>query len=194
MELLSKIVKNVLTALYETSGFSIILAFLFMFFFHFIKKHGIKGSLKWWGGRFKKSTEFRRVFLLAFYTAMILFRTLLNRNLWLNPLSEVLEGWWIYENGELVTDPIENMMLFIPFTMLLLWAFRDKLLQEKQLKFILWQSVKVTFLFSLSIETLQLFLRLGSFQVSDLVYNTLSGAIGGLFYWICYRVKYKRYT
>ena len=33
---------------------------------------------------------------------MILFRTLLNRNLWLNPLSNVMGGWGIWEtvNGE----------------------------------------------------------------------------------------------
>ena len=27
---------------------------------------------------------------------MILFRTLLNRTIWLNPLSNVIGDWWIY--------------------------------------------------------------------------------------------------
>ena len=35
---------------------------------------------------------FRKVFVLAFYTAMLLFRTLLNRDIWANPLSDVIGG------------------------------------------------------------------------------------------------------
>ena len=33
------------------------------------------------------------------------------------------------------------------------------------------------------IEMLQLFLRLGTFQLSDLFYNTVGGMIGGLMYY-----------
>lgn len=35
----------------------------------------------WWR-TFKSSSNFRRTFLLAFYTAMILLRTVLNREIW----------------------------------------------------------------------------------------------------------------
>ena len=48
---------------------------------------------------------------------------------------------------------------------------------------ILWQSGKIAFIFSISIEMLQLFLRLGTFQLSDLFYNTVGGMIGGLMYY-----------
>ena len=128
---------------------------------------------------------FRRTFFLAFYTAMILFRTLINRNLWLNPLSDVMGGWFLHnDKGELSTEAIENLMLFIPFVVLLLWAFRDKLLEENHhgAVRILWLSVKVTFVFSLGIEFAQLFLRLGTFQLADLFYNTLGGFLGGVMY------------
>ena len=54
---------------------------------------------------------------------------------------------------------------------------------------VLWNSAKITFLFSFAIEMLQLFLRLGTWQLSDLFYNTLGGAIGGLIYCGGYRVK-----
>lgn len=40
----------------------------------------------------------------------------------------------------------------------------------------------VGLIFSVSIEMLQLLLRLGTFQVSDIVYNTLGGMLGGLCY------------
>ncbi|WP_262369700.1 VanZ family protein [Enterococcus faecium] len=45
------------------------------------------------------------------------------------------------------------------------------------------------FLFSLSIEFTQLFFRLGTFQLSDLFYNTLGGLIGALLYWLFYRLN-----
>lgn len=124
---------------------------------------------------------------------MILFRTLLNRNMWANPLSEVLGGWGLYnEKGELTTEAIENLFLFIPFMILLLWSYRERILGEKvRLIRTLWQSLKITFLFSLSIEFLQLFLRLGTFQLSDLTYNTLGGLMGGLLYWIGYKLEHR---
>lgn len=49
-------------------------------------------------------------------------------------------------------------------------------------KKILWQSGKIAFIFSISIEMLQLLLRLGTFQLSDIFYNTVGGMIGGLIY------------
>ena len=59
----------------------------------------------------------------------------------------------------------------------------------EELASILWYSIKAAFLFSLTIEFLQLFLRLGTFQLSDLCYNTLGGAIGGVLYWMGWKVK-----
>ena len=45
--------------------------------------------------------------------------------------------------------------------------------------FVSWRSA---FIFSLIIEFSQLILCLGTFQISDIVYNTLGEIIGGLFY------------
>lgn len=62
---------------------------------------------------------FRKLFLLAFVTSLILFRTLLNRQLWMSPLSDVMGGWGIWEtvNGEqqLTTECIENVIMMMPF-------------------------------------------------------------------------------
>lgn len=186
LDMIKSIITNVLTALYQPFGFSVLLAILFMFLYLYAGEHGWRDSfVKWWR-EFKSDVIFRRTFFLAFYTAMILFRTLLNRNLWMNPLSNVMGGWFLHnEKGEITTEPIENLILFIPFSILLLWSFRDKMLKEiKGIGIISWKSTKMVFLFSLSIEFLQLFLRLGTFQLADLFYNTLGGFIGGLIYWI----------
>ena len=68
----------------------------------------------------QRECVFRKLFLLAFVSSLILFRTLLNRNLWMNPLSDVMGGWSIWEtvNGErkLTTECIENVIMMIPFS------------------------------------------------------------------------------
>ena len=75
----------------------------------------------------KVSSFFRKLFLLVLVTSMILFRTLLNRDLWMNPLSDVMGGWGIWEtvNGErqLTTECIENVILMMPFTGMVMWTF-----------------------------------------------------------------------
>lgn len=99
------------------------------------------------------------------------------------------------KNGEMVltTEVPENLALFIPFAILLLWTYREKIIGEiVSLGKVLWQSTKIVFLFSFTIEMLQLFLRLGTRQLSDLFYNTLGGFIGGLIYWIGFKIKHKK--
>ncbi len=196
LEILKKIVTNVLTALYQPFNYAVVLAVLVMFMHIFVKERGWKNLIKLWIQTFKNNVHFRCVFLSAFYTIMILFRTLFNRNMWANPVSNVIGTWGLYnDKGELTTEVIENLILFIPFTILLLMCYREKIIgQTVKVGETLWRSVKIVFLFSLSIEFLQLFLRLGTFQLSDLFYNTLGGFVGGLIYWIGYKIhnKYKK--
>ena len=187
---ITRIISNILTALHQTFWFSILAAFLFMFLYLYGRDHGWLGAHKLWIKHFKKSSRFRNIFVLAFCTVMILMRTLLNRNMWANPLSDIMGGWTFTNvNGELTTEPIENVILMIPFTSLLLWAWKDRLVKKGQEKTgvfgLMFLGLKFGFLFSLTIETLQLFLRLGTVQLSDLFYNTLGGMLGGLVYYIC---------
>lgn len=193
IELLSKIITNILTALYEPFGFSILLSFLAMFFYLYAYKpehagNGWKSAIVTWYTEFKSSVFFRKLFFLSFTTALILFRTLLNRNLWLNPLSDVMSGWTIWttvnEERQLTTECFENIIMMVPFSAMVMWTFNVK---EK----IILKSIKIAFLFSISIEFLQLFLRLGTFQLSDLFYNTLGGFIGGMLYYAAMKVKKK---
>ena len=190
IDLLGKILTNILTALYEPFGFSLLLSFLVMFFYLYAYEptaagRGWKNAIVTWYQKFKESVFFRKLFLLAFVTSMILFRTLLNRNLWMNPLSDVMGGWGIWEtvNGErqLTTECIENMIMMVPFSAVVMWTFEEKL--GNGWKKILWYGGKITFGFSLMIEMLQLLLRLGTIQLSDIFYNTVGGMIGGLMYY-----------
>ena len=194
--LLGKIFTNILTAIYEPFGFSLLLSFLAMFFYLYAYEpihdgEGWKSAIVTWYQKFKGSVSFRKRFLLAFVISMILFRTLLNRNLWMNPLSNVMGGWGIWEtvNGEqkLTTECIENVIMMVPFSAIVMWTFGEKI--GSGWKKILWQSGKIAFIFSVSIETLQLLLRLGTFQLSDIFYNTVGGVLGGLMYCAVMKVR-----
>ena len=193
-DIIASIITSVLTALYQPFWFSVILSVLVLFFYLFAYHSetggkGIKGAFSVWWRYFRTSAFFRKLFFLTFYTTLILFRTLLNRDMWMNPLSDVMGNWWIWKYGDdgtryLTTECIENLMLFIPFTVLLFWTAKEKVLKKVSFWNCVWTGIRITFLFSLSIELLQLFLRLGTFQLSDLTYNTLGGGIGGAVYWI----------
>ena len=98
-------------------------------------------------------------------------------------------GIWETVNGErqLTTECIENVIMMVPFSAVVLWTFGEKI--ENSLKKILWQSGKIAFCFSISIEMLQLLLRLGTFQLSDIFYNTVGGALGGLLYYVAMKAR-----
>jgi len=196
LEVLAKILRNILTALYEPFGFSLLLSFLVMFFYLYAYEpqeagKGWKSAIVTWYQKFKESVFFRKLFFLAFVTSLVLFRTLLNRSQWMNPLADIMGGWGIWEtvNGEqkLTTECIENVIMMVPFSAVVMWTFEEKI--GNSLKKILWQSGKIAFIFSVSIEMLQLLLRLGTFQLSDIFYNTVGGVLGGLMYCAVMKVR-----
>ncbi len=193
MEVLSTILTNILTAVYQPLWFALLLSVIFMFAW---KNYGsVKEAAKQWVEWFKSERSFRKMFLLAFYVTLVLFRTLFNRNMWSNPLNDVIGTWSLFvENskGEMVlsTEVPENIVLFIPFGMLLLWNYRERLM-PKEVTFlkVIRISFVASFLFSLLIETLQLILRLGAWQLSDLADNTAGGIIGGMLYFALYKIS-----
>ena len=78
VSLLGKILTNILTALYEPFGFSLLLSFFAMFFYLYAYEpsaagKGWKNAIVTWYQKFKESVFFRKLFLLAFVTSMILF-------------------------------------------------------------------------------------------------------------------------
>ena len=78
-------------------------------------------------------------------------------------------------------------MLFVPFSILLLWAFEKELLGESEnIRFgkTVWEATKVVAVFSFLIEFTQLLFHLGTFQISDLFFNTIGGLAGGIIYFL----------
>ena len=202
MKIIAQIITNVLTAFYQPFGFSTVLSVLAMFFYLFACEpagagKGWKAAARAWVDAFRTSAFFRKLFLLIFTTTMILFRTLWNRNMWMNPLSNVMGGWGIWvvaKDGtkSLTTESFENVIMMVPFTALLMWTFRERLLKTVTFRSIAGMSTDIAFCFSLGIELTQLLLRIGTFQLSDLFYNTLGGFLGGAIYWLCRKRKTAR--
>ena len=82
---------------------------------------------------------------------------------------------------------IISALIMVPFSAVVAWTFGEKIGNGG--KKILWQSGKIAFGFSISIEMLQLLLRLGTFQLSDIFYNTVGGVLGGLMYCAVMKVR-----
>lgn len=185
MEYAVSVIKNVLGALYQTGGASLIIAALFMSVYMRIKKKGTGAVIQAWISEFRSSSQFRREFLLVFYVCMMLFRTLLCRPIWGNPLDSVMGIWGIHKpDGTIYTENIENLILFIPFMILLYWAEEKKTDRRKMpVQSVLLKSLWLSFIVSLFIEGCQLFLKIGTFQLTDLVFNSVGGFLGGLIYW-----------
>ena len=200
MHFLLSIIRNVLTALYQYFWLSLLIALLMTICYLFVYDNnksgqGLRETMKLWLSTFKSSSEFRILFFLCFYAVMMFFRTVLNRNLWLNPLNNMFGGWWIYEkdssgNLSLTTDCIENIILFIPFSFLSLWLLSKKRKEENIGKLTI-QNIRYSLLLTLVIEFSQLFLRVGTFQISDIVYNALGGITGSLLFMLVFKIFYK---
>ena len=189
--IVDRICVNIISALYQYLFVSIVMAALFMLLYMECKKIGLKAVFYNWINEFKKSKEYRRIYALAVYTCLILFRTIFCRQIWGNPIGDVLGNWSLhFSDGTLSTELIENIFQFIPFSMLVLWALEDKILKgRKDFLQICYGTIKISFLFSLGIELCQIVLRVGTFQISDLVTNTGGGLIGGIIYWIHYKLR-----
>lgn len=179
------ILNDLLTMLYQYSGISIICTVLFML----VKKQAESGD--GWKAIWVKITEIfkskkeRRQFIFVLYIVFVLQRTLFNRGPWGNPLENVIGNWALYSEGELNYEVIENAIMFLP--LIPLFCIADiKIEKMRKNKFVAYFAIPLVF--SFSIEMLQLLLRIGTFQLSDLFFNTLGGVAGGLIYWIIYKI------
>lgn len=184
MKYFVNVIVDVLSVIYQTAGASCLLAVLIMCVYMLGRKQGVGPVARAWVYQFRQSSWFRRHFFLIFYTCMMLFRTILCRSVWGNPLENVLGIWGLHHDGKIYTENFENLILFMPFIILLFWAREEKdHTKDKRIQEVLLNSFEISFCFSLAIETCQLFLKIGTFQLTDLFFNALGGMIGGIFYW-----------
>ena len=88
------------------------------------------------------------------------------------------------EEQRVLKNKYENHLYMLECVRLF-WNFEEKIFGKKvYIGKIILKSIQIAFLSSLTIELLQLFLRLGTFQISDLFFNTIGGLAGGIIYFL----------
>lgn len=102
-------------------------------------------------------------------------------------LFQEIRRFWVYRDQlgtfAVVTNLLGNVVGFVPFGFILPVIFnnaRNGLL-----------IVISGFTLSLCVETIQLVTKVGSFDVDDLLLNTLGAFIGYLLFWICNTIRRK---
>lgn len=108
------------------------------------------------------------------------------------PLQEIRRFWRIFRNAEFggalwkisVLNLFGNVLAFVP-----LGYFLPKLIERCRNGFL---TVLLCMEMSLCAEVIQLFFKLGSCDVDDLLLNTLGGLLGFILYWIVKVIEEKR--
>lgn len=136
------------------------------------------------------------LFAVCFYFSVLFYTTLFRRiGVKTNALSDVFGEWSIYD-GEtsmyINPKPILNILLFLPICFVILFCLRLFFNKTYGYKKILLSSITFSFSLSLFIELLQLIFCIGTFQLSDLTYNTLGGVIGALIYIVIQKAVRKK--
>ena len=196
-ESVAEIIKHVLKAIYQPFLFALVLSVFVLFFVMFLEKYNegsmktkIVMALKEWKDKFLSQTRFRRTFYLVFIIVMILFKTLLNRDMWANPVSDVIGVWGLHrKDGIFTTEIFENVVLFIPLVFLLFYYLETTSKKSSKFLVVMGRAIVFSFFASLAIEMIQLFLRLGMWQLSDICFNLIGGIIGGLIYWVTAKIR-----
>jgi len=124
------------------------------------------------------------LFTAVLYFAIVIQITLFSRiGTYTNSLSDIYGGWLITEDQFWFDfSPVWNILLFIPVSFccsFLHYSFKNKWYNTKEA---IIKSSVISFLLSIFIENIQLIFKLGTFQFSDLFYNTLGGFLGALLY------------
>lgn len=106
----------------------------------------------------------------------------------LEPLKEI-KRFWMYREQlgffAVATNIFGNILCFVPFGAILPVLNRS----TRHLFVIILLSLE----FSLMVECIQLITKVGSFDVDDLLLNTIGGLIGYLIFCFCNRVRRKIY-
>lgn len=180
IKIFNLIISDILRILYKDLGAALIISFLIMFFFMRVEKEGIKKTLKIWIKNFKEDKQFRKIFAMAFFGWIYLFKTILGQSIWLNPLSNIWGIWGVYDQeGKVYVVNIINIILCIALIFCLL-TLKER--EKYKITDIFVSGIKKSIEITVLTEFIQVFFRTGNIQLSDFVFNIIGGMIGiGIF-------------
>lgn len=179
---------------YFLPAFIIVLLLYSLYLIAKYKKNKQNYSLKLIKDEFLKKHNiisfFFLVYLLVNITSTVLARF---KDPKMDPLSNIWGGWTIIESEYFFDfSVIWNILMFLPLCTFLYLFFKyvrgKKISKAKLLIF----STVFSFVNSLLIEVLQIVFKVGTFQFSDLFYNTLGGALG-IFVFIIIQKLWNKY-
>lgn len=116
------------------------------------------------------------LYLLINVNATVFSRLSLER---MNPLSNIWGGWGIGINKYFLDfSVVWNILMFLPMCAFVF--FYDRHIRKKERTYFQTTVIStiISFFNSLIIEIMQIIFKTGTFQVSDIVYNTLGGFLG----------------
>lgn len=174
---MSPFLRYILSSLFSTLFFSLFFSYLIMqiISFNVLGRGNRKGMLK----KLFKNKDMLCLFLFIYFTFAVFFITVIQRECTYAPLANVFRGWSIYKDNHAIDyQVIGNIAMFFPFG--LLWALTFER-EEKSAKTLL-ITLLSSLCFSAFIEITQLIFSKGTFQFSDIVYNTLGGVLGAVIF------------
>lgn len=99
------------------------------------------------------------------------------------PFSDVFGGWGFTETKYFYDfSPMWNVIMFLPACALIYFFIKSALKKAVSDKGLMIVSTCFGFGFSLIIENLQILTKTGTFQFSDLFYNTLGALLGAIIF------------
>lgn len=184
------IMQDILVMIYQYSCVSIILSLLIIIVWKQAEKTSWVTVGKEMIGQLK-SQMWRQRIIAVLYLIFVLQRTVFNRSPIGNPLWDILGSWELMIDGMPNYEVYENIILFFPVHYIVRTSNIDKYIKHWNKHQIL-SVVLIPMECSVIIEMIQLMTRAGTFQLSDIVYNTIGGIIGSIFYWIASIVSRKK--
>lgn len=146
-----------------------------------------------------KTADCSYSFLSAAYISCIFQSTIFHRfitnQLNQDPLCNIYGGWGISEEMYFYDfSPMWNVIMFLPACALIYFFIKSALKKAVSDKGLMIVSTCFGFGFSLIIENLQILTKTGTFQFSDLFYNTLGALLGAIiFIFIKKRISNKKH-
>lgn len=174
---MSPFLRYILSSLFSTLFFSLFFSYLIMqiISFNVLGRGNRKGMLK----KLFKNKDMLCLFLFIYFTFAVFFITVIQRECTYTPLANVFRGLSIYNDNHAIDyQVIGNILMFIPSSFLLCILMRE----EGSFVKIILKTLLSSLCFSTFIEITQLIFSKGTFQFSDIVYNTLGGVLGALIF------------
>lgn len=174
---MSPFLRYILSSLFSTLFFSLLFSYLIMqvISFNVLGKDNRKGMLK----KLFKNKDMLCLFLFIYFTFAVFFITVIQRECIYAPLTNVFGGWSIYtDNHTIDYQVIGNILMFIPSSFIFCILMRE----EGSFVKIIFKTLLSSLCFSVFIEIAQLIFSKGTFQFSDIVYNTLGGVLGAIIF------------